>query len=392
MKIIAYNPPTTDLEKSYLSTSVAAGVTQIKVKNSDRFADTNRIMIGELGRERTEIVTVDGSPTSTLITVTTTEFPHDADDPVYLLEYDQLNIYRSTSGINGAYSLLDVVDLDVDNAELVTRYDDVNALDTYYYKLSYLNSEDSSESDLSEAIATSGYATDTIGSIIMEVARKVKDPDFIEITVDVHLENANDISDDLITQAKRPYRFLKTNELLNVDADDNSVAFPDDFWKVNYTEVREVSAASTRVFQPRKVTATEMRFQQSQTTLKGDYVDIIAYDDEENLILFNPASRIARTGLFNLHYYKKFTRFTSMSSTIEGPTRLVYKLGLLREYYMMKADDDAKYARKAESYDKKYNTEVMKLQREKNIEAAGPSGMASDKKRYIQWGGRGYRQ
>ena len=60
MKIVAYNPPTKHLEKSYLGRSYAAGTTSFLVKNSDRFVAGQRILLGEMGRERAEILTVEG--------------------------------------------------------------------------------------------------------------------------------------------------------------------------------------------------------------------------------------------------------------------------------------------------------------------------------------------
>lgn len=391
MNIFASNPDTTNLERTYLSRSTASGDTVFKVKNSDRFVADQKVLVGAMGRERSEIRTI-ASLTATELTLDAADFPHDSDDPVYAIQYDQMKVYRSTTGIAGSYSVLATVDLDVDNANNKTTYQDLTALDTYYYKISFYDSVNDEESDLTDPIPATGYAYNQLGAIISEVARKVKDIDFQEIAAEVHIANANDISIDLQTQAKRPYRFLKRNTQLDIDADASTIDFPDDFWKVNYVEVNEVGPAASRTFRPKKVSATEARFQLTQSSTPGDYVDMIAFDDEADQMIVVPAARLERLNAFNFHYYKTFDQFTSFSSTIEGPTRLAYKLGLLRECYMSKADDDDKYLKKADSYDRKYNTEVMKLQREKSIEAGGPSGMAPDRKKYPQWGGRKYRQ
>lgn len=393
MKIVAYNPPTSHLEKSFLGRSYAAGVNSFLVKNADRFEDGKKILIGEMGRERSEILTVDGAPTATTIaTDENSDFPHDADDPVYMLEYDKVRIYRSTTGQNGVYSVLDTVDIDVDNPDNATYYDDENALTTYWYQLAYYDSVDDVESERTDPIAATGYDPRALGTIIPEVAKEIKDPDFLEIDVSLWLIWMNNINDDLITQAKRPYRFLKRMEPLDADEDTSTIDLPEDLWKINFIEVNENSTASARTYRPKKVSSTEARFQLSQYPNPGDYVDAVAIDDEANQLMFYPKARTTRVGAFNLHYYKKFTRFTSLADVVETPGTLVYKLGLKRDYYFLKADDDNKYLAKAKEYQQQYNVEVTKLQREKNIMADGPESMGSDRKKYIQWGGRAYRQ
>lgn len=398
MKVIAYNPSVKNLEKSYLSSSIAAGVLAIAVKNADRFGADQMIMIGAPGRERTEIIQVDqdGSPpavsTTTINLATETQFPHDADDPVYVLDYDKVRIYRSTTGENGVYSLLATVDIDADNEDDRTYYEDTTGLTTYFYKVAYYHSVDAVESDQTDPIPATGYDEKMVGTVIAEVANEVKDPDFLEMSIDAYISHMNSINDDLITQAKRSYRFLRTPLPIDVDANDSSFPFPDDLWKINYIEVNEATSSTTRKFRPKKVSATEARHDLAQQTLGGDYVTEIAVDQDNNLVLFVPKARVARLSAFTLFYYKFFTRITSFSDRVETPNTLVYKLGLKREFYMIRADDDDKYLKKAMEYDKKYNAEVMKLQREKNVEADGPSGMGPDKKRYNQWGGPRYRQ
>lgn len=396
MNIVAYNPETTHLEKSYLGRSYGSGVNAFLIKNSDRFADGQKILIGNMGRERSEILEVNGTglTTTNLPTTTNSEFPHDADDPVFVLEFDQVRIYRSTSGENGIYSLLATVDIDVDNPDNATYYDDADALTTYWYQVAYYDSVDDEESERTSPMAATGYTRKQLGSIIPQVAKDVSDPDFIEVQLESWIAWANDINDDLLTQAKRPYRFLKTSIGIDVEADDSTAGFPENFWKINFIQVHEYGASgSERIYRPRDFASlTSAQAQLELYTLGGDYVDGIAVDDETEEIVFYPKARVQRLNAFTLHYYKTFTPFTSLSDSVETPNGLVYKLGLKREYYMKKADDDQKYIGKAKEYDQKYNAEVMKLQREKNIFADGPRGFKPDAKRYPQWGGRRYRQ
>lgn len=344
-----------------------------------------------MGNERSEILTVE-SKTATQLTLSAAQFPHDADDPIYALEVDQVRIYRSTTGANGSYTVLATVAIDVDNENNRTVYKDANALDTYYYKIAFRDSVGDTETERTPAIAATGFTEKMVGTIVSEVSRELKDRDFLVMDIPSYISHLNSINDDLLTQAKRPYRFLKKSTQLNLEADASTTAFPDDLWKINYVEVNEVAPASSATYRPKKVSPTEARFQLTQQSTPGDYVNAIAYDDEERELIVVPKARSQRLNAFNLHYYQFFPRITSLSDAVLTPNTLVYKLGLKRDFYYIKADDDDKYLKKAMEYEKKYQGEVMKLQREKNIDAGGPEGLSPDKKRYPQWGGRRYRQ
>jgi hypothetical protein len=176
MLIPVYNPETTDYEKSYLANNYSIGVTSIEVKNNDRFSANDRIMLGEEGQEKTEIVTVSAVNTNgTTLTVGTTVFSHSADDPVTVLQFDQVKIYRSTTGSTGTYSSIATVALDVDNDSLQTVYDDTSGLATYYYKVSFYHSLDALESALSDPIPGSGWLRDQVGHIVDEILQEVSD-------------------------------------------------------------------------------------------------------------------------------------------------------------------------------------------------------------------------
>lgn len=393
MIIVTVNPEINTSERSFLNKSYASGVGTINVRNIDRFKDDQIILIGEMARERSEIRAINGTPSgSSIVLATVTSNPHDADDPVYVLDFDKVKIYRSTTGINGTYALLEAVDIDVDNEDGKTYYSDPNALTTYYYQTAYYNSVDDTESERSGKIAATGYTPEYVGAIITEVSKELKDADFIEMSIDEYISSMNDINNDLITQAKRPFKFLKTSQPLTAAALSSTIAFPTNLWKINYIEVNETATATSRVYRPKKVSPTEARYRLSAFPGTGDYVDGIAIDDEDDKLIFFPKARVERINAFTIHFYKHFTTFTSLDNKIETPNSLIYKLGLKRDFYLAKADSDSKWLTKATIYDKRYNAEAMKLQREKSIEASGPSGMSPDKKKYPQFGGRRYRQ
>jgi len=392
MNIYIYNPEVEDLEKTYLTAALPAATTSLKVKNSNNFPNTRRILIGAPARERSEMV-VQSAKTTTTLTVGSTLLPHDADDPVYALQYDQIRFYRSSTGVNGNYTNIATADINWDDPTDRTVYNDPNALDTYFYKSTFYDSIAGVESEMSPPIQLTGYPDNSVGDTILQTLREVNDEQFIVFDLTALIGIMNNISKDLYKQAKRPYRFLKRNVSLDVETNDTAVPFPADIWKINFVEVNQYNAGNNPLtYQPKEVDITTMRFRQSRHFLPSDYVNEIAFDDEANLMLFNPQARVTRIGAFNFHYYKKFTRFTDLADPLETPDNLIYQYGLKRAFYLRKMDDDSKWASQFAEFDKMYQAEIRMLQREKTIKAGGPTGMGADKKRYMQFGAPKYRQ
>lgn len=388
MNIYAYNPDLSQAERTNLTSSINATptTTVLKVKNTNNFTTTRRVLIGSPQRERSEM-SILSAKTATSLTVGTTNFSHDADDPVITLDFDQIKFYRSTTGINGTYSVLATVDMDWDNSNGKTAYNDPNALDTYFYKVSYFDSVGGAETDVSEPIQSTGYPDNSVGDTLLQVIGEVNDEQFEIYTIKQWLGIMNNISKELYKQAKKPYRFLKVKAPVDVETDDTSFAWPDDLWKINYIEVNQYnSGANPLTFTPKLIDNQTMAFRQSRMILPSDYVNEIAYDDEDKSILFNPAARTDRLSAFIFHYYKKFTRFTDLSDLLETPDNLVYQYGMKRAFYLRKMDDDDKYAEQFQTFNTMYNAEIRMLQREKNVDVHGPMSMAPDRKRYSQLG------
>lgn len=382
MNIIAYNPDVDQLERTFLSYRTQVGATLLKVKNADKYAVDDKILVGAMSRERSEILTVVGT-TATTITTTPAIFPHDADDPVYSLDYDQVRFFRSDTGEGGAYEELATVDIDVDNVDGTTRYDDLNSLESYYYKIAYYNSVDDVESEPTPPLKATGYDPKSAGYIIQSAARSVGDPDFMDWPIENWLDSMNDINDDLITQSKIPYKFLRTDIPLDIEEGSTEVEFPENLWKIDYVQPNTPDYGgerfgSVKVYSEADFTRKSTSFRQ----LPGDGVDYVAFANDGRSMFFAPAARTQRINAFVLYYYKFFDRIENMSSKIETPNALVYKWGMMRDYYMWKTDQDSKFMAKATTYDQRYGGEIAKLQREKSIVARGPSGFGPQIRRY----------
>jgi hypothetical protein len=98
MIISAYNPKTTELEKTYLSSSVQFDDTALPVKNNEKFVIGDKVLVGEMGGEQSEIRTASAVAASGLqVTVDALDFDHDSDTPIYKLTADKIKFYRRAS-------------------------------------------------------------------------------------------------------------------------------------------------------------------------------------------------------------------------------------------------------------------------------------------------------
>lgn len=375
MLIQTSNPTTTDLEKTYLSDAVSAGATSLTVKNNDRFAANDRIMVGEMGQEKTEVVTVSGVSGNGTIVVGATVFSHEADTPIYQLRFDQVKIYRSTTTSTGSYTLLTTLNLDVDNADLSTNYDDTTGLSTYYYKTSVYHSISTLESALSDPIGGSGWRRNQVGYIIDEVLRELSDVNENHITRSEILGYFNDVNDDLTTNVAKPYDFLHTRSALARTANLNYINFPVDsngdptMWKFDRMDYNFTDNTTSPVTDETKTIkvypSEEFRNIYSDNTIDSTTVSdqqpvAMTLDTAVNRFRFSHPAATTLANVFYLYYWKYFNRIDSEGDIIETPTAKIYKLYIKSMYYTKRAIIDVTLGTTASKYDNLYNLEKSK--------------------------------
>lgn len=376
MIVSAFNPETLDLEKTYLSTTQDEGDTALAVKNNDRFAVDDYILVGEMGGENSEIRQVTAvDPAKLTITTDALLFDHNSDTPIYKMEFNQVRFYRRTS--EGATPTLQTtVDLDVDNEDSITRWDDPNALTSYWYQYAWYNSETDDESEMADPVQATGYNRKTAGAIIDGVVRRVRDTGYSVLSFDEYIDIMNEVGDDLITQASRPYTFLKESveldTVLGQDYIDIAGQVPD-FWKFDYVEIDQntTGSANYKEVTPLSLEAWNQRYHNG-TLLSDDRVRDVAFDDQTKRLYIYPTPRSARTGKVILHYYKTFTVLTGSGDMIETPNPTLYRYKLLAEYYSAKSEVDRQWMPLAQKYEDKYGNEVVKLQRTNRLDVGTP--------------------
>lgn len=380
MKLRAFNPPLERTEKSFLSQAYSTGATSLKVVNDNLFVVGSKLLIGEMGQERSEIVTVATVTTpGTDFTISSPGliYPHNADTPVYVIKYDKVRYYRSTTGVAGAYTLLQENQIDVDNASRESYYDDLTGLSSYYYKVSFYSTLDATESTLSDPIAGGGYPRGTAGEVINEFFVTVADPTQTNMNVGEALDLMNEVNNDIISQSRRPYRFLKTSKLLDVAAGNNRISLPTNLSK--FDRLLFTNAFDQRTDDYQRLDMVEMEYISYDNTMAvSDNLLYYSIDESTNEIVLFPTPKTASTGSIKVFYWRNFNEITGLASTLETPNSRIYKLFLLGRYYMKRAAKEPTYMSLANTFLAEYNTEIVKLQRSNRLDMGTPMSIRPD--------------
>ena len=92
------------------------------MKNNGNFAANDYVGIGKPGEENSEVQQIASVAGATTITITTVNFPHATDTPIYRLDYNRVEFSRqATSG--GSRTVLTTIAIQWDDE--FTRYEDV---------------------------------------------------------------------------------------------------------------------------------------------------------------------------------------------------------------------------------------------------------------------------
>lgn len=390
MLIPVFNPPTDDLEKSYLADNYSTSAITIMVKNSDRFAINDRILIGEQGQEKSEVVTVTAVDVDgTDMTITPTKYSHSSDDPVYKLRFDQVNFFRSTTTNTGPWSSLPTQPLDVDNEDLETKYDDTTGQAGYYYYFTFSHSISLVESADSDVISGAGWRRDQVGNILDEIQREVADPNGNTMGREELLGYFNDVNDELTIDNTKPPSFLKMRMALSRTANTKHLDYPVDaygrqiMWKFDYMDYEYTDPTTAPATDETKtielINEQELRNRYSNNTITVSNTSdakpaAMALDDSVNRFRFSQAFKTTAANVFYLHYWKFFDDISSEGDIIETPTPKIYKLYCKGMFYRRKATSDSSYLAIADRWMADYTVEKNKYRGHNRKDKGTPRG------------------
>jgi hypothetical protein len=230
---------TADKKATYLSSDLSASAINMSVQSIIGLTSTAvaGLQIGETGQEKSEIITVSNGTAPTGTTVhfqTACVFDHPQDTKVYLLDYNQMALSRST-GISSQKGTLITTGIQVD--QLKTIYNDVTNTTGYGF-VEFYDSINARFSSASDPIPYAGYADNSVYMVkkrALNSAHEQLDPEIV----------TNEYLDDCLAEArreyhnaqgKRPYRRKYNVDIGNVSTGMFRIALPTDVEKPHTAE------------------------------------------------------------------------------------------------------------------------------------------------------------
>ena len=219
---------TQDKKATYISSDASSGDSTITVQSIVGFSTDQILCIGEIGQEKTEIIKTHSStsPSGTTVTLSTTlTFDHPQDTPVYILNWNQVEISHAST-ITGTKSVLTTIDIQVDQEK--TIYDETSQSSGYYFTR-LKDDINTRYSDYSDPIAYSGYADNTVFMIKKRALNDLNEKISDLITDEYLLESLKEARREYHKEeGKRPFRKITNYDLGNVTTGMYKIAVPDD--------------------------------------------------------------------------------------------------------------------------------------------------------------------
>lgn len=144
--------------------------TTINVQNSSDFSVNNYVLVGPYGGGTSQIIQITApNPSINALTTGASAFPYNTNQSITVIPFNTINIYRSTTGLGGAYTLLTSVPIQVD--QNLTTYTDFSAISPYSYRYTFYNSVLNAESDFSSEVPYGGFPPYSVYSIVDSVIK-----------------------------------------------------------------------------------------------------------------------------------------------------------------------------------------------------------------------------
>ena len=374
MLITSDNPSLAQAERTILTDPVSVSDTTLYVKSTNIFADTNYIIIGEEGNEKTEIKKVNAAVSSdTELTSTAVEFSHNEGDPVIYCRYNQIRFYMSAT-LTGTYTLQTTVEVDVDNPSKQTIWDDTDGVSTNYYKVSYYNDVTTLESSLSDPIPGGGVERDSVRFISDSILKEAQDENESLTDREELLDWMNECQSD-IKGRKRKWSFLYDRAVSSrVDSRGYYTLATDfgvtDVDVIDHIDYNYNDGTTDITYRLRYVPKEEFDYQtEDNDAEEDDSTQIWTWDEATDYLWVHPTPESTQAAAYYLYYYKDFTELNSDGDSLEVPDTSVYKSYCLMRYFTKKGDQN-----KVAFYMSEYERRVQALNRKERKEVGQPYG------------------
>ena len=235
MQIEVKNPSTQGNNKTSLSQPIQAGVSALPVYSNQGFSASTLVLIENLGVASAEIVQVTGVTGSGYIDVTPTTLSHPQSATISFIEADKAQIYKSTTGASGQFSLYQTINI-TPNSLTTNYFDNVAGANSAYYSVLY-NSLTGWTSGQSSIVTSAGYANGTFIDLRERARKLFKDSthDFIDDSeLGIYINEKYQMMQQMATTINKNYRLLYESPVVETNLMQQEYPLPADFWQIKY--------------------------------------------------------------------------------------------------------------------------------------------------------------
>lgn len=222
---ILYNPD----RGSSLNADFASGVGAITVYGITDFAVSYILLIGEIGQEGSEIIKTHAAtaPTGNTVTLASnTTKPHNKDTKVYVIDYDQIELYHAATVSGSKTQVGSTTSIDPGSFEPIFQ-DTTNTSGYYFFR--FKNSLSAAVSDYSDPIPYDGFSYDTVGYAMTRVLKEMDAQYSERLTSQMLMDWLNDMLRYVRGKLKRWTKYQEFDKNLGqVTYGSNKVAMPAD--------------------------------------------------------------------------------------------------------------------------------------------------------------------
>lgn len=342
--------------KTFLSGSIASGVTNLSVLNSYGMTANDYLLVGELGSEKTEVVQISNVPTPTTLTVTATKFPHPNNTLIQKIYFNQVKIEKSTDG-GGVWNVVETLGINGDQSSV--DYVASGAISNDYYRSRFYNSSALVYSEYTNTITAQGSIVDLAYDGVLMKLRESRDglisfESFFDILADIDMTIANGI----YFVNKAYFKFTYNIDLVNGTYD---YVLPSYVTVVTKVEVKYTNSGD---YIPSKKISPDYGAQNDEYFKEFPYHYIYQSSNDGlwHIVLKAVPDTNVSAGL-KVSGVKQPTRATSATDSLNTPNPMsrltTLKYGVLEEIYRNQKDND----RKADNYRDKFLSECEDILR-----------------------------
>ncbi len=322
--------------KTYLSTNVSIAGTSLTVANTASFVVGDLVIIGSLGQEASEIVSISAVPGNTTLTVSALKRAHTGTTVIEKVYFDQVKVEKTTDGTN--WTVYGTVTLYGDQVDIPYTISDALTTDTY--RTRFYNSTSTTYSDYSSQFTTAGSVID---SLVTDIQRQLKarGDDLIQVEdIFTSISNIDMVVSTEIIRTNPDY--FKTNTTINLTNAQADYPLPSTFVQATRVMIKyNVNDAFTESVQQRQEYGWG---NEVYTGLKRHHIYQSSTDKLSYIGLFNVPTE-SYTGGLKVYYVKRPTRVTQMTDTLNTPhIEMFYQVikdGAMGELYRFYKNDEA---------------------------------------------------